>query len=99
MNTDPDTAQRIETAKLLQKLSTSPVGLKEAAVLFAITGDTSYLDLTVTLGITNRTAWSRISVLKAKGFVETRHHQHGGIYHVLTREGKKVVGKTLDTFV
>lgn len=95
MNTDP----RIEAAKLLQKLSTSPVGLKEAAVLFAIVGDTSYLELTVTLGITKRTAWSRIAVLKSKGLVETRHHQHGGIYHILTKEGKKVVGKTLDTFV
>jgi DNA-binding MarR family transcriptional regulator len=89
-------APRFATAKLLQKLSQSPVGVKEAAVLFAIVGDTSYPELADTLGISKRTAWTRIAVLKAKGLVQTKHYPLGGIYHVLTKTGRKIVTQTLD---
>ena len=94
--TAPLNAPRYEAAKLFQKLSDSTVGVKEAAVLFAIVGDTSYPELVDLLGITKRIAWSRIAVLKAKGLVATRHYPTGGIYHILTKEGKRIVGKTLD---
>ena len=94
--TAPMNAPRYEAAKLFQKLGGSTVGVKEAAVLFAIVGDTSYPEICDTLNITNRTAWSRIAVLKAKGLVQTRHYPLGGIYHILTKEGRKIIGKTLD---
>ena len=101
MNSDsksaPINAPRYEAAKLLHKVSDSTVGVKEAAVLFAIVGDTSYLELEGILeGITKRALWSRIAVLKSKGLVQTRHYPNGSIYHILTKEGKKIVARTLD---
>jgi DNA-binding MarR family transcriptional regulator len=89
----------IQIAKILQRVSEHPVGTKEAAVLFSFDNETTYAQIIERLGISKRTAWSRIAVLKQKGLVETRHLPHGGIYHILTKEGRRIVSKTTDFYV
>ena len=84
----------IDLAKMLQRLGENSVGIHEAAVLLSIVGESTYGTISESLGLVRRTIYSRMNVLRAKGFVVTKYRPSGEVYHVRTSAGDKILKVT-----
>ena len=79
----------------LTRLSEYKIGLHEAAMLFAIDGETSNEALALALDLDRQAIWSRTKVLRSKGFITTSHRPTGGLYHKLTKRGRELIARVL----